>query len=168
MNTQTVFPVGFVAPTAITIALNSIANSEGQQGTFIDNRATRYKSALIYVKIRMNGASAATANSVVEVYLLRSDADGTSEHRSDGAGASDADIWVAGTALDAPGSAYLLGVCRTTSTPAVDEYVYGEFFAPNLGPKWTIGVYNRTGQTTGSTAGDHSARYIGLGAGQGS
>lgn len=148
--------------TDITIALNSISNLTGQQGTFIDDSATRYRLVEIYLKIRTNTGAASNSNSIIEVYLLKGDGAAT-EHRSDGAGTSDADFWTS----VAPQTARLIGSLRTVATPAAGDYLYGEFVAWHPGPRWTIGVYNRTGQTTGSTAGDHWARYIGKGAGLG-
>jgi hypothetical protein len=162
MQSQTVLAAGNVTPVDITIALNSIATATGQQGTFIDDSATRFRLVTVFLKIRTNTGAASTANSIIEVYLLRGDGAST-EHRSDGAGASDADFWTS----VAPQSSRIIGSLRCTTSPSAGDYLYGEFDIWYPGPRWTIGVYNRTGQTTGSTAGDHWARYIGKGAGQG-
>lgn len=138
---------------ALTITLASLANLTGRQSTLVDNATTKYQDLLIYVKIKMGG-SAADANSIFEVFLLRSDKDATTEHVSDGAGASDAAL--------TPLNAEPIGVIKAKSTPAANDVMYGEFLVQRPGPKWGIAVFNRMGQTLDSTGSNHWARYIGL------
>jgi len=139
--------------TALTITLASLADSAGRQSTLVDNGTTRYQELLVYIKCKM-GASAPTANSIVEVYLIRGDKDGGTEHLSDGAGASDAAL--------APLNASLIGVMRNKAAPSGGDVLYGEFLVHRPGPKWGIAVINRTGQAFDSTGSNHWVRYIGI------
>ncbi len=143
----------FAASSALTITVASLADGGGRQSTLVDNSTNRYQDLLVYVKLK-TGATAPTANSVCEVYLLRSDKDATTEHVSDGAGASDAAL----TALNAA----LVGVVRVRSSPSAGDVLYGEFLVHRPGPKWGIAVVNRTGQALDSTGSNHWVRYVGL------
>ncbi|MBI1825881.1 MAG: hypothetical protein HY287_05840 [Planctomycetes bacterium] len=143
----------FASSTALTITIASLADAGGRQSTLVDNSTNRYQDVLLYLKIK-NSGTAPTANSVVEVYLLRDDANGGTEHASDGAGSSDSAI----TILNAP----LLGVIRNKSSPAGGDVIYGEFLISRPGPKWGIAIVNRTGQTLDSTGSNHWARHVGL------
>lgn len=138
--------------TAMTITLASLADAAGRQSTIVDNTTNRYAEVLVFVKAKM-GASAPNANSIVEVYLIRDDNDGTN-HRSDGAGASDAAL--------TPLNAQLIGVMRNKASPAGGDVLYGEFLIRRPGPKWGIIAFNRTGQAFDSTGGNHWARYVGI------
>lgn len=142
----------FAASAALTITLTSLADAAGRQSTLVDNSSNRYQDLLVYVKIK-NGSSAPTANSVVEVHLIRDDKDGGTEHVSDGAGASDAALTVL--------NAQLIGVIRNKSSPSAGDVIYGEFFVQRPGPKWGVVIVNRTGQTLDSTGSNHWVRYVG-------
>lgn len=138
-----------VARATMTITLASLANSStaGRQSTMVSN-STCYPAALVFVKLR-TGASAPTAGSVIEVFLLRSDG----ATRTDGAGASDAAL----TIENAP----LLGVVLvSTNTTAKD--LYAEFDTAVLGPlgdSWGIAIRNQSGTTLDSTAGNFIVAY---------
>ncbi len=138
--------------TALTITLASLADAAGRQSTIVDNTANRFSEVIVFLKIKM-GASAPNANSIVEVYLIRDDNDGTN-HRSDGAGASDAAL--------TPLNAQLIGAMRNKASPAGGDLLYGEFLVHRPGHKWGIAVVNRTGQAFDSTGGNHWARYMGV------
>jgi hypothetical protein len=120
----------------------------------VDNATARYQDLLIYVKLKTDTTTAPDADAICEVYLLRGDADATSEHITDGAGASDAAM----TVLNAP----LVGVVRTKSSPAAGDVLYGEFLVHRPGPKWGVAIVNRSGQALSSTGSDHWVRYVGL------
>ncbi len=143
----------FSTSSALTMTLASLADGGGRQSTLVDNGTARYQDLLVYVKLK-TGASAPTANSVCEVYLLRGDKDATTEHVSDGAGASDAAL----TVLNAP----LVGVMRVRSSPAAGDLLHGEFLIHRPGPKWGIAIVNRSGQALDSTGSNHWVRYVGL------
>ncbi len=144
----------FAASTALTISLGSLADDGGRQSTLVDNATARYQDLLIYVKLKTNTTTAPDGDSTCELYLLRGDADATTEHVTDGAGASDAAL----TVLNAP----LVGVVRTKAAPAAGDVLYGEFLVHRPGPKWGVAIVNRTGQTLSATGGDHWVRYVGL------
>lgn len=143
----------FTTSAALTITLASLADAAGRQSTLIDNGTVRYQDLMVYVKLK-TGASTPTANSVCEVYLLRGDKDATTEHVSDGAGASDAALTVLNAAL--------IGVVRVRSSPSAGDVLYGEFLIHRPGPKWGIAIVNRTGQALDSTGSNHWVRYVGL------
>lgn len=144
----------FAGSSALTISLGSLADDGGRQSTLVDNTTARYQDLLIYVKLTTNTTTAPDGDSTCELYLLRGDADATTEHVTDGAGASDAAL----TVVNAP----LVGVVRTKSTPAAGDILYGEFLVHRPGPKWGVAVVNRTGQSLSATGGDHWVRYVGL------
>jgi hypothetical protein len=141
----------FASSTALTVTLASLANAAGRQSTIIDNTTNRYGRVALFVKVKM-AAAGVTANSVVEVYLIRDDNDGTN-HRSDGAGASDAAVTILNAAL--------IGILRNGTSPN-GTTIYGEFVVDNVGPKWGIAVVNRTGAALDATGSNHWARYVGI------
>lgn len=144
----------FGGSTALTISLGGLADGAGRQSSLVDNSASRDQDVLVYVRLRTDTAAAADADAVCEVYLLRGDADDTTEHVTDGAGASDAAFSV----KNAP----LIGVITTGATPAAGDVLYGEFLIHRPGPSWGVAVVNRTGLALSSTAGDHWVRFVGL------
>src|SRR5262245_24589103 len=104
--------------TALTITLASLADGAGRQSTMVDNGTARYQELLVYVKCKM-GSSAPNPNSIIEVYLLRGDKDGGTEHLSDGAGAGDAAL--------TPLNAQLIGALRNKLSPSAGDVLHGEF-----------------------------------------
>lgn len=143
----------FAASSALTITLASLTSTSGRQSTLVDNSTNRYQDVLVYVNTKMGG-TAPNANSVVEVYLIRSDKDATTESVTDGAGASDAAF--------TPLNAQLLGFLRNKSSPAAGDVLKGEFLVNRPGPKWGIALVNQTGQTFDATGSNHWVRFVGL------
>lgn len=141
----------FGSSTALTITIASLTTGSGRQSDIVDNTSVRYGRLVLYVKVK-NASSGVTANSVVEVYLIRDDNNGTN-HRSDAAGASDAAL----TTLNSP----LIGIIRNGASPN-SATIYGEFVVDSPGPKWGIAIVNRTGATLDSTGSNHWARYLGI------
>jgi hypothetical protein len=141
----------FGTSTALTVTLASLANSAGRQSTLVDNTTSRYQDLLLLVNIKT--ANTPTPNSIAEVYLIRSDNDGT-EHRDDGAGTSDAAL--------TPLNAQLVGALRSSGAPGTGETLKGSFLVHRPGPEWGVVVFNRTGQALDSTGSNHWVRYIGL------
>lgn len=141
---------------AFTITLASLASSAvgvGRQSTLIDNTSNLYKKALISLKITVG--TTPTINTLIYVYLIRSNNDGT-PIIDDGGGASDAGITII--------NAMLLGtilVNATTSNVAYYLEVDTEFLG-SLGPKWGIAVVNATGVALHATGGNHVCSYIGV------
>ena len=143
----------FGTSSALTITLASLANLAGRQSTVVDNTSTRYQGIILFVNVKNNSGAAPNANSIVEVYLIRSDNDST-EHRDDGAGTSDAAL--------TPLNAQLIGALRNKASPAAGDVLKGSFAVLSPGPEWGIAIYNRTGQSLDSTGSNHWVRYIGL------
>lgn len=146
----------FAAVANFTITLASLANSTsgaGRQSTIIDNTSNLYTSAQVSLKITVG--TTPTANSLIYVYLIRSNND-TTAIIDDGAGASDAAL----TVVNAP----LLGTILCSAATSNTAY-YGVFDTKalgSLGPKWGIAVVNSTGVALNATGGNHVASYIGI------
>lgn len=146
----------FASIASFTITLASLASSTsgvGRQATLIDNTTNLYTSAIISCKITVG--TSPTANTLIYVYLIRSDNNGTAII-NDGGGASDAGI----TITNAP----LLGTILVPATTSDTAY-YGLFdtkFLGSLGPKWTVAVVNSTGAALNATGGNHVVSYIGI------
>lgn len=144
----------FASSAALTITLASLASSSsgaGRQSDIVDNTTNRYQAVLIYIKIKLG--TSPTGSKGVYVYLIRDDNNGTN-HRSDGAGASDAALTVQ--------NAQLIGVMADKASPATGDVLYGEFLVERPGPKWGIAIVHDTGVNLDSTGGNHWARYVGL------
>jgi hypothetical protein len=143
----------FASSTALTITIASLANAAGRQSTLVDNTTNRYQDLLLFVNIKT--ANSPNANSIVEIYLIRTDNEliGT-QHNDDGAGTSDAAL--------APLNAQLIGALRSSASPGTGEVLKGSFLVSRPGPEWGVALFNRTGQTLDSTGSNHWARYIGL------
>ncbi|HVY71465.1 MAG TPA: hypothetical protein VHH73_16150 [Verrucomicrobiae bacterium] len=145
----------FSASAALNITLASLASSTsgvGRQSDLVDNTTSRYQRLLLYVKLKQG--TSPTGSTACYIYLIRSDADGTSPHYTDGAGASDAAITIL--------NAQLVGVLANTASPATGDVLYGEFVVDLPGPKWAIAVVNSTGAALNSTGSNSWARYVGV------
>lgn len=146
----------FAAAATMTITLGSLANSAagvGRQSTLVDNTSNLYTSAQIALKITTG--TTPTANSLIYVYLIRSDNNGT-PIIDDGAGASDAGL----TVVNAP----LLGTILVPAATSNTAY-YGVFdtkFLGSLGNKWGIAVVNNSGAALNSTGGNHVVEFVGI------
>ena len=137
--------------TALTITIASLASSivgVGRQSDIVDGTVTLADMLELYIKIRL-GTSPNEGQ--IEVYLVSDDNNGTN-HRSDGAGPSDAGL----TALNAP----LVGIIDTGSSPGTGKDLWGEFKIPNPPPKFGIAIVHNTGVNLDATPGDHWARYV--------
>lgn len=140
---------------SFTITLASLASSTsgvGRQSTLVDNTSNLYTSAQIDLKITTG--TSPTANTLVYVYLIRSD--NNTPIIDDGAGSSDAGL----TVVNAP----LLGTILVSAATSNAAY-YGIFdtkFLGSLGPKWGIAVVNSTGAALNSTEGNHVKEYLGI------
>ena len=146
----------FAANSAMTITLASLANSTagvGRQSTLVDNTSNLYSSAQIAIKVTVG--TTPTANSLIYVYLIRSDNSGT-PIADDGAGASDAGL----TVINAP----LLGtiLCSAATSNAAYYGVFDTKSLGSLGPKWGIALVNATGVALHVTAGNHVVEFNGI------
>ena len=142
----------FSTSAALTITVASLTNGSGRQSTLIDNATARFQDLLIYAKIKMG--TTPVGDSTVDFYLIRGDDDSTTEHLSDGAGASDAALTVV--------NAQLIGTVKTIAAPSTGDVLYGEFLIHRPGPTWGIAVVNNSGATLDTTGSNHWLRYIGL------
>jgi len=146
------------SPTAMTITLASLANSTagvGRQSVLVDNTTNLYLSAQVSCSITVG--TTPTANSLIYVYLIRQDNNGT-PIADDGAGTSDAGI----TIINAP----LLGtiLCSAATSNVAYKRIFDTSFLGTLPPKWGIAVVNSTGVALNSTGGNHVVSYIGYNA----
>lgn len=145
----------FGASTALTITIAGLATSTagvGRQSTIVDNTSDKFQQILLYVKIKL-GTSPTNATRA-DIYLIRDDNHGTN-HRTDGAGASDAGLTVL--------NAQLIGSINTKSSGvATGDNIYGEFVIDQPGPKWAIAIVHNTGVNLDSTGSNHWARYVGV------
>lgn len=144
----------FSTDAALTITVASLASSTagvGQQSTIVDNTTARYGRLIIYAKITVG--TTPTANRTIKVFGIRSDADGTTKHRSDGAGATDAALTVK--------NAILLGIIFVDAATSDTAY-YGEFIFDTPGPEWGIAITHDTGVALNATGSNHWVRYIGV------
>lgn len=150
----------FGTSTAMTITTASLADGAGRQSTMIDNTSAKYPAAYIFVSIKMNTTTATTANSVIEVYLIRGDSTSPTIE-DDNLGASDA-AWSLPTTSGGP-NATLIGTLREDASPATNDILSGSFYVEHLGPYWGIAVVNRTGQAFHATQplGTNAVRYVG-------
>lgn len=138
------------AVNAFTLTLASLATSTvgvGRQSTLVDNSTNLYFSALVSLNIHVG--TTPTANSLIYVYLIRSNAD-TTAIADDNAGASDAGL----TIVNAP----LLGViiCNAATTGANYRKLFDTAFLGDLGPKWGIAIVNSTGVALNASEGAYS------------
>lgn len=141
----------FAASTAFTITLASLTNGSARQSTEIDNTTNLYVGAYIAVNIKMG--TSPTSNTIISVYILRNDNNGTAI-RDDGAGASDAAITIK--------NAQVIGTLSTGSSAATGDVLKGVFYVDNIGPKWSIAIKNDSGVTLDATGGNHVVNYVGV------
>lgn len=136
-----------IASANFTITLAGLANGSARASASVDNSTTDYPFALVQLRIT-SGATAPTAGTLYEIYLLRRDANiGT-----DGWAGTDAAI----TIENAP----MLGTIVVTATAA--KAFYGEFDTTvlgALGPTVGIAVKNSSGQAFSATEADHIKDY---------
>ena len=143
----------FAARADLTITLASLASSitgVGRQSSIVDNTVTRYTSVDVVIQVKTTATT--TANSVISVYLIRSDGHAATPRRDDNAGPVDAAI----TILNAD----FLGTL-TTGTITTAQTLPKIFHVLDLGPKWAIAIVNSTGTALDATAGNHYAGFIG-------
>ncbi len=142
------------ASTALTITLASLATSTvgvGRQSTIVDNTTNLYMDILVYVKIELG--TSPVGDKSVQVYIILDDNHATN-HRSDGAGASDAGLTIL--------NATLIDVMRDLSSPSTGDILYGEFLVNRPGPKWGIAITHDTGVNLDSTGSNHWVRFVGI------
>lgn len=132
--------------TAFDIDLNSLTHTNAKQSDSVTN-SNDYPSAYIILSI-MTGSVAPSTGSVFIVYLFRR----MTNAQDDNAGSTKGSI--------TPRNMKVIGVLQVSNATntAFEVILTTEHLGP-LGPEWGIAVKNMTGQTTNSTAGNHSAYY---------
>lgn len=141
---------------AFTLTLASLASSTsgvGRQSTLVDNTTNLYLAAQISLRLKMG--TSPTANSLIYVYLIRSNND--TPIIDDEGGASDAGITIV--------NAVPLGtiLCSASTTGAFyDGFFDTQALGIDLGPKWGIAVVNSTGVAFDATEGNHLKKWIGI------
>lgn len=130
---------------AFVITLTSLGNGSGQQSDEVDNTSQVYDDILVVVKIKTNAAGT-SANGSISIYGIGT-VDGGS-NRTDGAGASNAAITIAGAPVIGTGAA----------TANSTTYIYGPFsvakaFGGVMPAKWAIAVVNNSGAALDASIG---------------
>ncbi len=141
----------FSAVTANTITLTSLTDANCRTGTAVDNSTNRYRNIILSIHTKSQGTP--TADTIIEVWGLRSNKDTTAI--VDGSYADNTGYTVALR----PRGGVFLGVLAAdgSATPVLQ----GNFRFLNPGPQWNYLIINRLGQTLSATAGDHVVSWIG-------
>lgn len=142
----------FETGVTVTISMASVANGAGRISTQIDNTTTRARDVQVAVQITSGGV-APTAGAPYKVYLMRASGMATSL-LDDGYGTSDA------AASVEPLQGECLGFITCSATTAAP--FRRNFIARDVGPKYSILIWNASGQTVSTTAGDHIVQVVPL------
>lgn len=145
----------FSTSAPLTITLASLASSTvgvGRQSTIIDNTTTRYRDLLLFFKFTLG--TTPTGSRAAYVYLIRSDKDATTPHRSDNAGPTDA-AWTAQYARR-------IAVIPTKVSPSTGDVLMQEVEVSRPGPEWGIGIVHDTAVNFNGTGTNFWVRWIGL------
>lgn len=135
----------------ITCTLATLTASSGRSSSPITN-ATKRSAAMILFS-PMTGGTAPTADTVIEMFLLREDDSAAIGGRTDGWTDADAAL----TVINAPlvGVVAVAAVINTNYTDTFDTAPLGP-----LGTNgWGIAVRNGTNQSLNSTESNHKKRY---------
>lgn len=120
-----------------TITLASLANAAGRISAVIDNTATRAPAALVFLRATTGGV-APTVNTPIKLYLIRRSNGGTD--------ISDSNLGTADAAVATePANAEQIGSIIVTA--AINTQYDRSFMIYDLPPKYSILVWNATGQT---------------------
>lgn len=136
--------------TAATITLGSLADGAGRISTQINNGEYFPRSGQVSVKLK-SGAIAHTDGSLAEVYLVRSDGQ-SSEIIAGTYGAADAAVAARPTNAELIGSV-VFGTATATN-------FQGVFHVDNLPQKFSILIWNATGQALDTTNGNHAVVFV--------
>ena len=130
----------------LTCTLASLADGNGRQSTLLTN-SSNYPAAKVTVRVRTG--SSPTADTVVDVYLLRYD--GTVG--DDECGTTDAALTVV--------NAKRLGSIHISAATSNADYVgvFDTYEHGPLGNQWGIAIVNRSGAALNGTEGNHDKRY---------
>lgn len=131
-----------------TISLGSLANGAGRISAQIDNSTARGTRARVGIRVK-TGASAPTAGQVYKVYFIRQTATTPLQGGRGGSALGTADAAVSVEPLNAE----CLGSLQVTTATAT---TYEEIFTViDPGAKFSIVVWNASGQAADTTNGNH-------------
>ncbi|CAN5262733.1 hypothetical protein BH10PLA2_BH10PLA2_00610 [soil metagenome] len=142
MTTQ---KIAFASSTALTITLNSLANSAtaGRQATVIDNGTNLYIDALVTCIVSTSASALASPN-LISIYVSGSE-DGTNYDQDTAVmGASDAAY-----TIDTNTNLRLAALinCSTSSKVYNKIFSIAQLYGGAMPRKWTVVVVNNTGQS---------------------
>jgi hypothetical protein len=154
--------IKYAASTALTITLASLASSAtaGRESTAVDNQTNLYDDVIVGGQITVNGTTAVTANTQIEVWVYAS-WDGTNfAGGGTGVDAAFSPVQQAKTYMR------LGAILPVTATTVAIAH---KFILPSLVTlfgamprKWGIFVIQNTGQVLHVTAGNHFINYTGI------
>jgi hypothetical protein len=155
MTTQ---KIAFSSSTALTITLNSLANSAtaGRQATVVDNSSNLYVDALV-TAIISSSASALASPYAVYIYVSGSEDGSNFDQDSAVMGASDAAYTI--DSLTNLRQAAIIN-CSGSSKVYNKTFSVAQLFGGVMPKKWTVVVVNNTGQALASSG--NSMSYTGI------
>ena len=136
----------------MTVTLASVATANCRSATAVDNSTNRYRAVIVSCKIKSQGTP--VVDTVIEVWGLRSDNDGTP--LVDGGYADDTGYTLA---LRPRGGDFLGYV--TFDGSATPTGRRGGLRFENPGPKWNLLFINSCGQTLDATGSNHVVSWRG-------
>lgn len=135
--------------TTFSITLLSLGDGSARSTAEIDNTTLLAPAALIYVEL--TSVATPTAGELYEVYLLRSDNDGSDPIRTDN--------WAGTNAALTVENAQQIGVIVVTASVGEFRGIFDTWPYGPLGPKWGIGIKNESGAALGAEA-DSFVRFV--------
>lgn len=132
----------------LTISLASLANNAGRISAVIDNSVIRAPAGELYIKIR--AGTAPTNNAPYKIYLIRR-SDGSPDLADHNLGTEDAAV------AAEPYNAEVVGTIIVANVLNADYYATFRLY--DLSSKFSIVVWNASGQALNATAGEHVIQY---------
>lgn len=134
-----------------TISLASINTGAGRISAVVDNTTVRAETGTIIVQLRA-GAAAPTVGLTYKVFLVRRSNDGTNDISDDGLGTSDAGVSTEPTNAELIYTFVLPATANMTHKKVIPVF--------DLPPKFSIVLWNASGQTWSTTGGDHDLQVL--------
>lgn len=148
MPSQTLATFGtIVSP---TITLTSLANAAGRISAVIDNTVVRAPAAMVYLEVT-TGGTAPTVNTPIKLYLIRR-SNGTPDISDSNLGTADAAV------ATEPANSEQLG--SVVVTAATNTSYFKSFMAYDLPAKYSLLVWNATGQALNATASNFDLQVV--------
>jgi len=136
------------------ITFGSVTNGAGRICDVIDNTTIRANSGLVFVQIK-SGATGPNNGSQYRVYLVRRSDDTTGSPND----ISDDSLGTADAAVSTePSAAECIGAITLTNTA---NFTFKKsFIIRDLSPKFSIVLWNASGQTVSTTSSDHDLQVV--------